>query len=234
MACCSCCEKTGACCNDGVCSEETCADCESAGGVFQGVDTTCAGVGECDCNSKSCRLVADGWPTVVPEGTCQGESCCCEGVPEGGCFDESILDENGDPPIDANDWVLKAYCENCCENNKFVFSVKFPPNVEPPDGGRSQEWVENVRDHLLANGWSNATEYHFDCYTGGGAPSHLSYVRVCCDGTIVCPPTESEDCGPHSIYSLMPADSSNLQPVLSPNNCLGPGCLPVCEPNPLP
>jgi hypothetical protein len=194
--------------------------------------------GECvtNCTSKSCTLVAAGWPTVVPDGTCQGGNCCCEGLPEGGCFDESILDEEGNPPGDANDWVLKANCENCCEN-KLLFSVTYPPNVESPNGpARSQEWVENVRDHLLANGWGNATKYHVDCYTGAGPdPTHLSYVRVCCDGTLVCPTTE-EDCFAASPAALAPADMSNLQPQLVPSNCFFGAleCLPACEPNPLP
>ena len=87
MACCSCCEKTGACCNAGVCSEETCADCESAGGLFQGVDTACIGMDddECPCATPAdpglCEKCVAGTPTVYcPE----GQNCCagvCEAAP---------------------------------------------------------------------------------------------------------------------------------------------------------
>lgn len=46
----SCC-CTGACCVDGVCSEETLADCTAAGGIWQGGGTTCA---DGDCTNKCC------------------------------------------------------------------------------------------------------------------------------------------------------------------------------------
>lgn len=59
MGCCTCCEKTGACCTAGVCTIETCADCEAGGGVFQGVDTTCD---DGDCADICC----------LPVGQCPG------------------------------------------------------------------------------------------------------------------------------------------------------------------
>jgi hypothetical protein len=94
MGCCRCCTTTGACCNGGVCTEETCADCEDEGGLFQGVGTTCEGEDECPCdppaNPSLCEK-CDGVSSVgyCPEerpnccdGTCQSEECgvSCEGA----------------------------------------------------------------------------------------------------------------------------------------------------------
>jgi hypothetical protein len=95
MACCRCCEKTGACCNDGVCTQETCADCEDLGGVFQGADTACGEDDECPCDPPAdpgqCQKCVDGEVTgYCPEarpnccdGVCQAEPCgglgaCCD------------------------------------------------------------------------------------------------------------------------------------------------------------
>lgn len=112
MACCSCCEKTGACCNDGVCSEETCADCESAGGVFQGVDTTCAGVGEdeCPCDPPTdpsiCEKCVDGTPTDY----CPATDCCTDGTckpcPPPYCPEE---------PCTGTDCCVDGQCVTCPE-----------------------------------------------------------------------------------------------------------------------
>jgi len=197
------------------------------GALGTGAACCCGGGG---CTSKSCALVPDfvqgGFD---PVGTCQ-LPCCCEGVPHGSCLDDSVtIDENGNP----SELLFKSFCENCCEN-KLLFSCTFPiVNADGP--ARAQEWVENVRDHLLANGWGNATEYHFDCYSQGNQdPIAKSYVRVCCDGTLVCPATE-EDCFAASLVALAPADTSNLQVILTPNCFVGTlECLPACEPNPLP
>ncbi len=84
MACpCPCCEKTGACCNDGACTQETCADCESAGGQWQGADTACES-GDCPCDPPAdhtqCEKCVDG--EVVDR--CAEGQYCCDGV----CQDE--------------------------------------------------------------------------------------------------------------------------------------------------
>jgi hypothetical protein len=190
--------------------------------------------GECvpNCNSEPCVLVPDfSTGLFAPAVACQGDACCCEGIPHGSCLDDSvIIDENGNP----DKLEFKAYCENCCEN-KLLFSCS---HFLASERDRAREWVENVRDHLLANGWGNATEYHFDCYSQGSPdPIAKSYVRVCCDGTVVCPATE-EDCAAAGISVFAPADTSNLEPILtSAANCFAYGsveCLPSCEPNPAP
>jgi hypothetical protein len=95
MACCRCCEKTGACCNDGVCTQETCADCLDQGGVFQGVDTVCIGDGEDECpcdppaTPSQCEKCVDG----VPTGYCSETDCCtdsvCRPCPEPTCPEET-------------------------------------------------------------------------------------------------------------------------------------------------
>jgi hypothetical protein len=89
MACCRCCEKTGACCTDEGCSQETCADCETLEGLFQGVDTVCGEDDECPCappaDPGQCEKCVDGTPAVYcPEGkpnccdgVCQAEPCGC-------------------------------------------------------------------------------------------------------------------------------------------------------------
>jgi hypothetical protein len=90
MACrCQCCEKTGACCTEEGCTEETCADCNDLGGVFQGVGTVCAGEDddECPCDPPAepaeCQKCVDGEAvSYCPEdrpyccdGACQAEPC---------------------------------------------------------------------------------------------------------------------------------------------------------------
>lgn len=91
MGCCRCCTTTGACCNGGACTEETCADCEDAGGVFQGVGTECSGAGsdECPCDPPAdpslCEKCVNGFTeSYCPEerpnccdGTCQAGPCGC-------------------------------------------------------------------------------------------------------------------------------------------------------------
>jgi hypothetical protein len=78
MACCRCCEKTGACCAGGGCTQETCADCEDLGGQFQGVDTECES-GDCPCDPPAdpdaCEKCEDGESV----GYCQEGRECCEG-----------------------------------------------------------------------------------------------------------------------------------------------------------
>ncbi len=135
MACCSCCGKTGACCLDGVCTEETCADCLDAGGVFQGVDTVCVGEGEdeCPCDPPAdpglCQKCVDGeavgyCPEDKPnccDGVCQTEECgegtCCNdgggcngGGPGPGCF------PTGSPNDDGCfcDGICYTVCFDCC------------------------------------------------------------------------------------------------------------------------
>ncbi len=94
MGCCRCCEQTGACCNDGTCSLETCADCEDAGGTFQGVGTECSGVSEdeCPCDPPAdpalCEKCIDGVATV----RCTGSENCCDGT----CVDGPCGDCAGD------------------------------------------------------------------------------------------------------------------------------------------
>lgn len=80
MGCCRCCEKLGACCLDGVCTQETCADCEDMGGKFQGVDTECIGESEdeCPCDPPAdqdlCEKCADG--VITPYCSAYGLECC--------------------------------------------------------------------------------------------------------------------------------------------------------------
>jgi hypothetical protein len=99
----NCCGVTGACCVDELCTEETCSECNSLGGVFQGVGTACAGEGgyECPCDPPAdpaeCQKCVDGeavsyCPESRPyccEGVCRDAPCgaCCDG--EGGCDQQS-------------------------------------------------------------------------------------------------------------------------------------------------
>lgn len=127
MACCRCCEKTGACCNDGVCTQETCADCLDEGGLFQGVDTECVD-GDCPCDPPAdpgqCQKCVDGSPVVYcPEdtpnccdGVCQEEECelgaCC--ADDGTCSQTTEGDCSGawHEGVDCED----IDCESgCCE-----------------------------------------------------------------------------------------------------------------------
>lgn len=80
MACtkpCNCCK--GACCNGGLCTQETCEDCENAGGTYKGPRTKCADY-DCsgfECVEKTCTSSHDSDPyyeceagSIIPAGTC--------------------------------------------------------------------------------------------------------------------------------------------------------------------
>ena len=188
------------------------------------------------CSSRPCRFVADSTgQNFVPEGSCDiGSKCSCEKDGPGDCFDESVLDEDGNVPESSFDWVFTGTCGNSCETT-LRFSVQIDlgeAEADPNLTARAQEWVENVRDHLLANGWDGATEHYGPCY--GPYPKHLSFVRVCCDGTAVCPAT-SEDCDAANVDDFAPSDTDGLQAQMDPPACGGSDpCFQVCEPNELP
>ena len=128
MSCCSCCGKTGACCLDGVCTEETCQDCLDAGGTFQGVDTECVGEDECPCDPPAdpslCQKCVDGevvgyCPEDKPnccDGVCQAEcdlgACCAD---DGTC--SQTTEEGCDGTWQGVDTLCDDYdCESgCCE-----------------------------------------------------------------------------------------------------------------------
>jgi hypothetical protein len=110
MSCrCRCCEKTGACCVDGACTQETCSDCNDLGGVFQGVDTECVD-GECPCDPPAsppkCQKCVDGEPT----GFCSEVDCCtdgkCKECPPPYCPDE---------PCTGDDCCVDGQCLPCPE-----------------------------------------------------------------------------------------------------------------------
>lgn len=118
MGCCRCCEKLGACCLDGVCTQETCADCEDMGGKFQGVDTECVD-SECPCDPPAdpvlCEKCVGGVPTVY----CPYGQVCCDGV----CQDPPCDSECGGPcewqPVWvggfwSNGWELLSGCNEGC------------------------------------------------------------------------------------------------------------------------
>jgi hypothetical protein len=133
MACCRCCEKTGACCTDEGCSQETCADCETLEGLFQGVDTVCGEDDECPCappaDPGQCEKCVDGTPAVYcPEGkpnccdgVCQAEpcGCCCvDGAPDPTKATEAACDAAG------GTWYAGdpcgAYDCRCCDGFKTI------------------------------------------------------------------------------------------------------------------
>jgi hypothetical protein len=107
MGCCRCCTTTGACCNGGVCTEETCADCEDAGGLFQGVGTTCEGEDsdECPCDPPANPSLCEKCDGVSAVGYCPEERPnCCDGT----CQSDPCptpCENNGDCPAG----------EQCCD-----------------------------------------------------------------------------------------------------------------------
>lgn len=79
MACpCPCCGKTGACCADGACTQETCADCEAAGGLWQGYDVACDGV-DCPCDPPADHTLCEKCLDGVVVSKCES-GYCCDGV----------------------------------------------------------------------------------------------------------------------------------------------------------
>jgi hypothetical protein len=142
MACCRCCEKTGACCTDEGCTQETCADCEDAGGLFQGVDTECVD-GDCPCDPPAdpgkCEKCVDGevvsrCPDDAPnccDGVCQAEECagcetdedcdegqnCCNGqcTPATCCNAFSDCPTYGLPCEDVFPGSPELCCDGACE-----------------------------------------------------------------------------------------------------------------------
>lgn len=88
MACpCPCCEKTGACCVDGSCTQETCPDCEALGGLWQGYDTECDG-SDCPCDPPADHTLCEKCVDGVPEDRCGPGESCCDGV----CCDKNCCD----------------------------------------------------------------------------------------------------------------------------------------------
>ena len=162
MGCCSCCGKTGACCVDGVCTEETCQDCLDLGGVFQGVDTECV-EGECPCDPPAdpdlCEkcvagavvvYCSEGQPNCC-DGVCQAEECAgeCSGscdeenpCPEGCVCVDGVCQES---PGDECD------CQNCTGSGEFVIDSQTLPIPSAADlcfaaGGFNSFRVINVED----------------------------------------------------------------------------------------
>jgi hypothetical protein len=207
--------------------------------------------GECvpkNCSIKSCTIVPvpDNFPQVMPAGDCEADNvpgdpeCCCEGLPQGGCFVDEIIDENGNPPPGENDWIFKGTCNPCCDGSTIYFSAKRQVGDASPEA-----WVDNVRQYLEDNGYTNITQYSEPCDLGGGPDrivDQLAWVRACCDQDLLCPDT-AEDCS--DIFSFQPEESGGLQPELfrlgdAPNTTVCPvvdgflDCIPVCGENPLP
>jgi hypothetical protein len=212
--------------------------------------------GEEDCSIKSCSIVAapGGFPQTAKAGDCEENNdpnlpgCSCEELPQGGCFDDAIIDEEGFPPGDSDDWVFKGKCYSGCAGSTIYFSVKAPLDqgeYETPRVPLAEEWVDNVRQHLEDNGYTNVTQHSDLCDLGGGPDRFLQqivWVRACCDEELLCPDT-AEDCS--DIFSFAPVDQGGLEPQLvkvgapagTPVCPLIEGfleCFPVCGENPLP
>lgn len=80
MACpCPCCAKLGACCNGGACTQETCEDCEAAGGLYQGRGTACDGT-DCPCDPPADHTLCEKCEAAASVDRCSPGENCCDGV----------------------------------------------------------------------------------------------------------------------------------------------------------
>jgi len=192
--------------------------------------------GECvpNCSIKSCSIVPGpgGWPTVMPAGDCGDNNdpgapeCCCIGWPQTVCFEEEILDEQGNVPGDANEWRFKGACVPCCSGTFYEYSIQAGNGLADADLEQTEQWIENVRDLLANNGFTNVTSYSRPCANLTEGEQSLVWVWACCDGMLTCSQDPSEaDC----------LDGAQLPSGATPvfSHCSG-NCIPVCEPNPLP
>lgn len=75
---CPICQKKGACCYDGTCTEETCADCETLGGLWQGFGTTCDG-SDCPCSTPADHNLCEKCVEGAAEPSCPDDQECCDG-----------------------------------------------------------------------------------------------------------------------------------------------------------
>jgi hypothetical protein len=183
------------------------------------------------CSIKSCSIVTGplGFPQTVKAGDCEENNdpgspeCCCTGWPQTVCFEEEILDEQGIPPGDSNEWRFKGACLPCCSGTFYEYSI------QAPDLGDTlaftEQWIENVRSFLADNGFTNITPFSRPCADGGDFYDQLVWVWACCDGVLACPEDEADCVDP------TPENAGGVTPVVS--HCSG-TCPPVCVPNPLP
>lgn len=198
----------------------------------------------CDnCERRACSFTG-GFVTPTESGDCEDkEGCCCISDPQGGCVDESVLDENDELTVPLNEAILRGHCVKCCANEVIFSMLAFRlPGNDPNDRIRSVvagEWVENVKEWLEANGYTNVTSYNLYCSKGGDVEAendNVVWVRACCDGEYS---TDTDDC--FDVNSVAPADNFGLSPqVVLPgggNPCTGLPSgpyIPLCLPNPLP
>ena len=109
-----CCGATGACCNDGICTIETEADCTGSGGTYQGDDTTCD---LCLCPPPYTSITFDyslSCPTGNPCGT--GDVTTSMTRSHSGAISPTITDCCFYFLIDSHDFPASEYCspsENC-------------------------------------------------------------------------------------------------------------------------
>lgn len=75
---CPICQKKGACCNEGSCTQETCQDCEDAGGLWQGFGTECV-EGDCPCSTPADHSACEKCEDEAVVGSCPDGRECCEG-----------------------------------------------------------------------------------------------------------------------------------------------------------
>lgn len=75
---CPVCQKKGACCYDGTCTLETCADCETLGGLWQGFGTECDG-SDCPCSTPADHTLCEKCEGGAAVPSCTDGRQCCEG-----------------------------------------------------------------------------------------------------------------------------------------------------------
>lgn len=193
----------------------------------------------CKCESRSCTRLGG-----VLQGDCEdATNCCCVQDPEGGCFDPSVLDENGELTVPIIEAPLRGHCLKCCTNEVIFSMLAFRlPGNDPNDRIPSEvagEWVENVKAWLEANGYSNVNSYNVFCSKGGTAEeetNNVVWLRACCDGEVS---QDTNDC--FNVYDVAPADTGGLTPqvpigagICQPPYIQGGPYIPLCVPNPLP
>lgn len=195
--------------------------------------------GCCTCENRNCTTFGG-----VTQGNCEeSATCCCEVDPEGSCFDDSVLDENGELTVPINEAPLRGYCMPCCATG-VIFSMLALniPGADPNDRVRAvvaAEWVEGVKRWMEEHGYTNIYSVNAYCSKGGTAEEendNVVWVRGCCDGTYS---ENTDDC--FNANDVAPADNFGLAPQVNfpggGNTCVGLGggyWIPLCIPNPLP